>query len=256
VESLIERFIYVKSVCVVMELEILQDLGFTQAEAKVYLTLLKLGAVKVGSIIEKSGLQSSTIHNTLHSLIDKGYVNYVLKGKIKIYQVTDPKLILKVYREREKRFSEIIPKLKIQQKFAAEKQQVEMYEGMKGIINMLNEFIEDTKPGDHFCFFSVDVPGINEEIQKFFERYDTKRKAKRLVVRGLAREKLRPYYKNRKLLKVRYVSHPIPANFSFCNDKMVLINWGERPTGIMIKSKQVIESQKMFFDELWKRGKK
>ena len=86
-----------------MEREILQNLGFTQSEAKVYLTLLKSGLVKVGHIIEKSGLQSSTIHNTLHSLIDKGFVTYIFKDKIKRYQAVDPNLILKSYKEREQK---------------------------------------------------------------------------------------------------------------------------------------------------------
>ena len=80
-----------------MEEEILQSLGFTYAEAKVYLLLLELGSVKVGRIIEKSGLQSSTIHNTLNSLTDKGYITHVLKGKIKIYQAVDPKNVLKEF---------------------------------------------------------------------------------------------------------------------------------------------------------------
>jgi sugar-specific transcriptional regulator TrmB len=230
----------------------LQELGFTQAEAKVYLTLLKLGPVKVGQIIEKSGLQSSTIHNTLHSLIDKGFVRYVLRGKIKIYQSVEPNLILQEFKEKEQKFEEIVPKLESMQQLTKEKPQAEIYEGTSGIITMLNELIQDSKPNDNYYFFAVDVSGLNKEIQKFFERYDKKRENKKLIVRGLARKELKPLFSKRKYLKTKYVNFPIPSNISICNDKMVLITWGEKPIGMLVKSKQLIQSQINFFNELWK----
>jgi sugar-specific transcriptional regulator TrmB len=237
-----------------MEQEILQEFGFTQAEAKIYLVLLKLGSVKVGQVIEKSGLQSSTTHNTLHSLIEKGFVTYVLKGKMKIYQAVEPKLILEEYKEKERKFQEVLPKLESIHKFSEEKQNAEIYEGIKGVITMLNELIEDAKPSDAYYFFAIDVSGLNKEIQNFFERYDIKRKEKKLIVKGLARKELKPLFEKRKYLNVRYVDFPIPSNISICNDKMALITWGEKSNGILIKSKQIIESEKRFFEELWEKA--
>ena len=238
-----------------MEYEILQSLGFTQAEAKVYLALLELGSSKVGGVIERSGLQSSTIHNTLHSLIDKGFVTYVLKGKIKTYQAVDPELILKEYKEKEKRFEESLPKLKEMQKISEERQEAEIYVGTKGIMTMLNQLIEKTRPDDPYYFFAVDVSGLNKEIQEFFERYDAKRKAKRLRVKGLARKELRSFFEKRRFIKMRYVDFPIPSNISICNDKMALISWGEKPYGVLVESRQIIKSQINFFNELWERAK-
>lgn len=235
-----------------MELEILQNFGFTLAEAKVYLVLLKLGSVKVGQVIEKSGLQSSTTHNSLHSLTEKGFVTYVLKGKIKFYQAVEPKLILKQYQEREKEFQDILPKLESIHKFAEEKQTAEIYEGTAGVMTMLKELIENTKPKDVYYFFAINVSGLNEEIQNFFERYDLKRKEKRLIVKGVARKELKPFFEKRKYLNVKYTNFPIPSNISICNDKMVLVSWGDKPSGILIKSKQIIDSEKAFFEELWK----
>src|SRR3989338_2784398 len=235
-----------------MEEEILQSLGFTYAEAKVYLLLLELGSVKVGRIIEKSGLQSSTIHNTLNTLTDKGYITHVLKGKIKIYQTVDPKNILKEFKEKETKFEGILSSLEQKHKIAQEKPQAEIFEGIKGMINMLNELIENTKPKDNYYFFAMDESGLNVEIQKFFEKYDAKRKSKGLIVRGIAKKELKPLFEDRKFLKMRYVSHQIPSNISICNNKMSMISWGEKPTGILIKSEQLCNSQIGFFESLWK----
>ncbi|MBI2547914.1 helix-turn-helix domain-containing protein [Candidatus Woesearchaeota archaeon] len=233
---------------------VLQRLGFTPAEAKVYLALLQSGPVKVGRIIEKSGLQSSTAHNTLHALLQNGYCTYVLRGKIKIYQAVHPSLILTSYKEKEQEFARLIPRLEILQSLAHEKQEAEIYEGFKGVTTMLNMLIEDAQPGDDYSFFATDQQEYNAEIQAFFERYDRKRKEKLLKVRGLARQELKPLFEKRETLSMRYVGHPIPTNISICHDRMALISWSEKPTGILIQSKPLIESQLRFFKVLWENA--
>lgn len=233
---------------------VLQNLGFTPAEARVYVTLLQSGPVKVGHIIEKSGLQSSTVHNTLHALIDKGYITYIRRGKIKIYQAVHPSLILTSYQEKEQAFVRMIPQLEALEQLEHEKQQAEIYEGFKGMITMLTILIEDAQPNENYYFFATDQRDFNAEIQTFFERYDRKREEKQLNVMGLARKELKPFFENRRILHMRYVMHPIPTNISICHDKMALITWGEKPTGILIQSKPIIESQIQFFKGLWENA--
>ena len=53
---------------------ILEENGFSKAEAKVYLTLLKLGETKSGQIIKQTSLQSSVVHNALNTLADKAFL--------------------------------------------------------------------------------------------------------------------------------------------------------------------------------------
>ena len=76
-----------------MDISILEDIGLTNAEIKVYLSLLELGTASAGPIIEKSGLQSSVVHMTLNKLIDKGFVSFVKEGKRNYYQSSNPKHI-------------------------------------------------------------------------------------------------------------------------------------------------------------------
>jgi len=66
-----------------MDTDILEDLGLTSTEIKVYLALLELGSASAGTVLEKSKLPNSTLHRDLNSLIDKGLVNYILEGKRK-----------------------------------------------------------------------------------------------------------------------------------------------------------------------------
>ena len=86
-----------------MEAQILSDLGFTNAEIKVYLTLLELGTSTAGPIMEKSGLQSSVVHMTLNKMVGKGLVSYVKEGQRKHYQAANPKHIINFIDEKKSR---------------------------------------------------------------------------------------------------------------------------------------------------------
>src|SRR3989338_5208679 len=119
-----------------MDTSILEDLGLTQAEIKVYVGLLELGSSSAGHILEKSGLQNSVVHRALNSLIEKGLISYILEGKKKIYQATDPENFHDFIEDKKKRFDEILPKLKEKQKFAKKITFGEIFKGKRGINQM------------------------------------------------------------------------------------------------------------------------
>ena len=67
---------------------VLEGLGMTNSQIKVYLALLEIGEVKTGDIIKKSGLQSSVVYYSLTQLIEIGLATFILKGKIKYFSAT------------------------------------------------------------------------------------------------------------------------------------------------------------------------
>lgn len=235
-----------------MDTGILEGLGLSKGEIRVYLALIELGETKVGIVIEKAAMASSAVHNSINSLIEKGLVSYSKKGKIKYYRAVPPRQLMDFIDEKKKRLAEILPELESRQVLAKEKQEAEVFEGIKGVTAMLNILIEDARKGDEYFFFAIDVEK-NEEVQKFFRMYDAKRKEKQLIVKGLAPKELKPLFEKRKVLKMKYVSFPIPSNISICNDKTALFSWGEKPVGYLIKSKQIADMYKSFFNKLWKK---
>ncbi len=239
-----------------MEDSVLEDIGLSKGEVKAYRTLLVLGESKVGPIIEKSNMASSAVHNSINSLVEKGLVSFVKKGKIKYYQAVSPNSLLNFMDEKKKRVENVIPELESIQKHVEDKQGAEIFEGTKGVISMLNMLIEDAKKGDEYLFFAVDVPEKNEEIQKFFSFYDAKRRGKGLITKGIAPKELKKLFFDRKYLNMRYTEIPIISNTSICNNKIALFSWEEKPVGYLINSKQVSQAYKRHFNSIWKIAKK
>ena len=98
-----------------MDFEILEDFGLSKSEIKVYTKLLELGVSSAKDIIYKSGLQNSVVHRALNSLIEKGIINYIIKGKHKVYSATEPEYFFTYIEEKKQKFEDIFPKLKEKQ---------------------------------------------------------------------------------------------------------------------------------------------
>ena len=72
------------------------QLGLTNGEVRIYLSLLKLGSSKVGSIVKDSRVSYSKVYDVLERLITKGLVSYVTFDIIsKYWQVI---IVIKIVR--------------------------------------------------------------------------------------------------------------------------------------------------------------
>ena len=96
----------------------LMELGLTNGEAKVYLSLLKLGYSKVGSIVKDCRVSYSKVYDVLERLILKGLVSYVLIGNIKHFNAVEPYRLQDYIQKKEEKIklqkdkvSKIIPDL-------------------------------------------------------------------------------------------------------------------------------------------------
>ncbi|MAG38144.1 hypothetical protein CMI45_02040 [Candidatus Pacearchaeota archaeon] len=224
-----------------MNTQALEELGLSQGEIKVYLALLKLGDVKVGEVIENSGMASSAVHNSINALVEKGLISYIKRGKIKHYKAINPKHLIDFLEIKKEKLISIIPELESTQKSSDDRQEAEIFEGKKGVISMLNILIENVSKRDKYLYFSLNINQFNEDIQEFFSRYDAKRQEKGIIVQGLASEEVKKHMKIRKNIKMKFTKLPIPEGIAIVDDKVAIFSWGEKPVGYLIESKQISE---------------
>lgn len=125
-----------------MDTQILEDIGLTNAEIKVYIALLELGTSTAGNILQKSGLQNSVVHMTLNKLIDNGYVTFVKEGKKNHYQAANPRHVIELLNEKKERFEDILPELLSKQHESKTKPEVIIFRGVRGMKELLYELLE------------------------------------------------------------------------------------------------------------------
>lgn len=239
-----------------MDISILEDFGLTNAEIKVYIALLELGTSTAGPIIRKTGLQNSVVHLTLPKLVQKGFVSFIKRGGIKEYSAANPENILKFIEEKRNKFERLLPELKNKQKEKIE-QEAGIYQGFKGLKNMLYELIKDGRKGEEFLFFVFNVKNP-DEYEKVYDFYRTEfheeRRKKGLVEKGLSPIGLKSIVKKAKWTEkcVRFVNFPILANISIFQDKVAFTPWDDGEISFLVKSRQLADSFRGFFYSAWK----
>ena len=235
-----------------MDTQILEDLGFTNAEIKVYLALLELGLSTAGPIMDKSGLQSSVVHMTLNKLIAKGFVSFIKEGQRNHYQATDPKHISEYIDNKKSQFEKILPDLLSKQDMAKEKSEVITFRGIKGVKELLYELLE-AGGKEHHTFGSAKESLMLGEA--WWMNYHTKRAAKGITAKLLFNESLRKWCDVNLYPKAEYKFTKIgfePLTETIIrNDKIGIILWTEKPIGILIHNKLAAQSYDKFWEIMW-----
>lgn len=239
-----------------MDTSALENIGLSQVEIKVFLTVLELGESKAGKIIEKSGLQSSSVYDAINKLIFKGLLSYIKKSQVKYYKAPDPEVIINYIELKKGEYLKILPELKARQK-KTENEGVEFFKSFKGIKTIMSELVKDAKKGDIYRTFSVENPeDYKIAREKVFVYTKQLIKEKKIIARGIFHEKTRYAKTKSSIMQKRYLNAPLPPNTMILNGKVAIISWKEEPSGILIHSSNITKSYTDFFEHIWKLAKK
>jgi sugar-specific transcriptional regulator TrmB len=234
-----------------MDIGILEEIGLSKNEVKVFLSLLKKGESKAGSIISETNLQSSAVYNAINSLIKKGFISFIKKSQIRYYKACEPETITDYIETKKQEYLSLLPQLK---KYSSTQiEGVEFFKSIKGIKIMLFELIKDANIGDIYRFFSVENPEKYKlATEKVYELQKPLRMEKGIKIKGLFHERTRDIAKKATISKKRYLNFPMPPNTQIINNKVAIISWeGDEPSGILIRSKDIAKTYINFFEHMW-----
>ncbi|KYK26680.1 hypothetical protein AYK26_07280 [Euryarchaeota archaeon SM23-78] len=241
-----------------MDTSVIEDIGLTQAEIKVYITLLETGTSSAGPILEKSGLQNSVVHRALNSLIEKGLISYILEGKKRIYKATDPENFHDFIEKKIKRFDELLPELKKKQQLAKISTSAEVFKGKRGINEMYMTLLNSG--GKEYNTFgggsevTYDVMG-----EHWWKSLHTKRIAKKIPCRQVFDETIRKFgdeLNKRPLTKIKF----LPKEYAQLQETIIIKDYvgiaifTENPYGVLIKDKIVADGYRKQFEILWSKA--
>ena len=237
-----------------MDTSVLNEIGLTEAEKKIYLALLEFSSAKAGALIGTTGLQNSVVHLTLGKLVKKGLVSFVRKGKIRYYQAADPRNLVQLVEDRRKRIENLLPFL-MAKRDPFEHQEAEVFEGLTGLQVMLYELIEDTDPEDEYLFFAFtcDYEETEKKVYEFYREFSELRISRGLTIKGIAKKELKQRFIDRSWPheKILFVDFPTIRNASVCGNKVVFTPWDQREVSFLITSQQLATNLSEYFYSIW-----
>ncbi len=241
---------------------VLEEIGLTGNEIKVYKTLLKIGIATTGPITREAKIHKSRVYEALERLIEKGLVSYKIESNIKYYSAQEPESILEFLDEKKNKVETIIPILKEIQKEDKNEDDATVFTGYNGVKSVLKSFLKDAEKGDEQLVFGArSGMDTDPDVWEFFFKYYGKRREEiNLGLRIIYNEDLRGTshvlnHQKMKLTKVRFSNQKTPAGINICKDKTAIFVWKENPVVFVIKSKETANSFREYFEVLWSVAK-
>lgn len=251
-----------------MNLSILERIGLTKIEIKIYLALLKLGQTTTTQIIRDSQINPSKIYESLDRLIRKGLVSYVIKSNKKFFTASSPETLKDILREKKERLEDqereiddLIGDLNIIKKEGQEVIHSDIYEGLGGIKSVYDKILDTLGKGE--TQYIIGVPKLaNDQLEGFVLDWHEKRIKKGIKCKYLFQSEAKDYGKTREKMpntEVKYLPKAIisPMWIEIFGDH-VAIGHIKKHNAILflIHDKDIAKGYLDYFDMIWRGCRK
>lgn len=236
-----------------MGAELLEELGLTPAESRVYAALLEEESVQAGAIIRKTGLHNSIVHLALGSLIKKGLVSFHRESRARIYSPADPRTLLEQLEDRKARLKSFLSEIGMRKKRRS-RNEAEAFYRFGGFRAAHYKMIDGIRAGSEwlfFAFYSKDRKAM-EQVHAFYAEFEKERADRGITVKGVAPKSWGAYYKGRKRENIHLVDVPILFNVNICVDRVMLTPWDDGEVCFLIYSDDVTSHFRRYFQSIWK----
>ena len=233
--------------------KVLENIGLSGKEAKIYLACLEVGTNVVSEIAKKAELNRVTTYDILEKLIKKGFVSFLNKEKIKYFTATDPDLIAYETSRKADEFKKNLPQLKrLYGKVAHAR--IQYFEGLDGIKAIYADTLSSTTEILNYA--------NSKEIRLYWPEYDEEYVAQRIknkiFLKGIA-----PYdeyglkVKKENTNSFREIRLVPGTEFTFTNeiniydDKVAITSFKDELIGMIIQSQAIADTQRDIFKMAW-----
>lgn len=248
-----------------MDETLLEKLGLTKGEIKVYMALNKLGESSIGPIGKESKVSKSKIYDILDKLIEKGLVGYITKDGTKHFSANDPHMILGYISRKEDELERtktevnaILPRLMMERASVSEKRIAELYEGYQGIKAIREELMQTFKAND--TLFVLGAPKIaNVKWEGWFLDFHKRRVEKKIGLQIIYNADAKEYGEIRtkmQFTEVRYLPNKLvsPNWIDVFPEAVLFVMILQTPIAFVVRDKELANSFRAYFEIMWKNS--
>lgn len=124
-----------------MHVELLQQLGLAQNEARIYETLLREGNSGVSHISSNSQVHRRNVYDSLNRLLEKGLVFEIRSENENQYQAVSPHKLSELLQEKQVALDKVMPDLDTLYQGKPDRKEVFIYKGIEGWKNYLRDLV-------------------------------------------------------------------------------------------------------------------
>ncbi|MFA5872260.1 MAG: helix-turn-helix domain-containing protein [Parcubacteria group bacterium] len=241
-------------------LKLLEDAGFTDKEAKVYLALLELGEGTVSGVAKITDLKRPIIYVLMEGLIKRGYASEIPNKKIAAYVATDPSVISAKLQTTTKSFLEMLPYMRTLHNKGGSRPKMSYFENIEGIMKVYNQMSSQPE-----AFFVANFSQIEKYFPSVINSWLSGYKGKRtkMTSRTLISDNEKEISIVKEFLEVtdKVKARTLPSlkestlDFTLTKEKLSIGSLGEHPFVVVIESEELARSIQPIFELAWGKGR-
>ncbi|MBP6974730.1 MAG: hypothetical protein KBB54_02180 [Candidatus Pacebacteria bacterium] len=234
--------------------DFLKQVGLSESEIQVYMSLLSSGESLIMDISKKTGLHRPAVYRAVEGLSEKGLIKNASKGKRLTYIAESPDHLEILFKNIEQTFFNKIEDLHKMYETSKTKLIVSMSEGEDAIRDTYSDVIHTLEKDETYYRYSSIHNFLKKKyIPKDYQQVRDKKRLERLVITGS---------KNTSHTKLLGRSiKTIPADFDLFQDEINVIIYKDKvaiidypsKTTVTIKHKKFAEFQKKLFKLLYSK---
>ena len=251
-----------------MDTKILEKIGLSRAEIKVYIALLQLGSVPSGQIAKETDLRRSTVYDCFRRLQSKGLISFIIKNGMKHFEATPPERIMDFIKETKRKINEteqeaenLVKQLKAGFNILKPKAEAQILEGIEGFKTMRRDVLRHSD-GEHLLIGAISRE--DEVMPAFFKDWNKQRQKKKIRIKILHKQSAKEKVVSKKeimgnFFETKFLPEEIesPAVINIYGDRVVNVLWKDKtPLCFLLINKDIADSYRKYFNYLWKISKK
>ncbi|PIX80085.1 hypothetical protein COZ35_01840 [Candidatus Peregrinibacteria bacterium CG_4_10_14_3_um_filter_44_21] len=233
--------------------KILENIGLTEKEAKIYLAMIELGETVVSAIANKAGVNRVTTYDSVDKLTQKGFATKRKTGKKLLFTAVDPQIISLDFRARARDLRKSIPDFK-RLKGEMPRPEVRYFEGLSGIKQM---YLDTLSSKTEILNYS-DSEGIRHHWPDHDEEYVKARVKKKIYLRGICpndehgmKVRSQDWDCHREIRLIPKDQYDFSNEINIYDNKVAIISYDKTLVGILIENASIANTQRAIFKMAW-----
>ena len=236
--------------------DFLANLGLSENETKVYLSMLCLGRATVLQISKSSEVPRTTVYSIIEKLNQKGLTRTEVQGFKKKYVAESPERLEAMLEQRKHDLDTLLPEFEALYKLEGGESFIKYYEGSEAIKNAHFEMLKKLNYNDSFLV--IGDPDKWERVnQSFGEKFVKERNKIKLQIRMLLVEsetgsKYQSFEKEfGESIKLLPRDTEIETNVAITPKMLSIQQMVEPYVLVTIENKSIIHLHQQLFDVMW-----
>lgn len=241
--------------------KILIDIGLTEKEAAVYLTLLELGPSTVLEISKKAKVNRPTTYLEIESLKQKGLVSTQKKGAKQFFIAESPQqlktnldITKKDIEFKQTELKDILPDLTTLFQLAGDQPDVRYFEGKEGLLVMQQEFLKNKRKEIYGIFSHDALLGVFPNHKSDYTQTRIKKKITTKIIYTSSQGPILNKNMKAMLREAKFVPQEkfdFASDITIFDDSVAVSSLSGTVSGTLIKHPQVAKSFRGLFNLLW-----